>query len=215
MNEALIRLQALMEHRRIDPESDAIMDAIIGAVADAAEHLSVIAYGDADATPPIPPGGGLQNPLYAPMWALAHAALYTGARLPGRLPGETEDDFLARARAAVVYPIGIKRGSHEAVRRAVQPFLTGTKFVSIVDQAGGDPYALFVRTITAETPNPEAVRMALEGSYVSGGVRGAIRAELTLDYLVSPEVAFAEATLQFDQVVDTVTFDTVTMEDVT
>lgn len=211
----LVRLAALMEHRRIDPENDAILDSIVGALADTGERLSVIAYGDEDAAPPIPAGSALNDPAVAPLWSLAHAALYVGARLPGRLPGESEVDYMARARDAVVYPIGIKRGTHEAVRRAVQPFLTGTKTVSIVDQAGGDPYALLVRTITSETPFPSAVREALEGSYVSGGTRGAIRAELVLDYVVASSVTWVEGTRRFNAVAGTVTFANVTLGDVT
>jgi hypothetical protein len=158
----------------------------------------------------------LTDPRVAPIWALAHAGLYTGAILPGRRAGETETAWLARARDAVVYPLGIKRGTHEAVRRAVQPLLTGTKTVVIVDQSGGDPYSLLVRTITSETPDPAAVQLALEGDFVSGGHRGAIRAELKLDYVVSDEVTFAEATLRFsDLPPGTITAENVTREDVT
>lgn len=214
MNEALVRLTDLLEHRRIDPESDAILDAIIGALGDAMERESVVAYGDEDLDPPCPPGRALQDPAVAPLWALAHAALYVGARLPGRLPGESDAAYTARARDAVVYPIGIKRGSHEAVRRAVQPLLTGTKFVGITDQAGGDPYALTVRTITSETPNPTLVQKVIEGDYVSGGVRGSIRAELKLTYIVSASVAFAEATKRWNAVAGTVTFANVQTGDV-
>lgn len=216
MNQALEHLMALMEHRQIDATSDTIMQAILEAIAiDAMERLSVIAYGDPDADPPVPPGKALNDPQVAPLWALAHAALYVGARMPGRLPGETDEAYTARARDAVIFPIGIKRGSHEAVRRSISPFLTGTKTISITDQAGGDPYALQVRTITAETPDPAAVQKALEGDYVSGGVRGAIRAELKLTYIVSPSVTWAEGTRAFNAVAGTVTFANVTYGDVT
>jgi hypothetical protein len=45
-------------------------------------------------------------------------------------------------------------------------------------------------------------------------VRGAIRAELKLTYIVSPEVTFAEANRAWSAVAPTVTFANVTLGDV-
>lgn len=205
----LERLTALLDSRRIDAESDLILDAIIGGIADAAERLGIVAFG----TDLIPPGRALSDPSVAPSWALAHAAQYTGAILPGRAAGETEEDWLARARDAAVYPFGIKRGTEEAVRRAAAGFLTGTKTVSI--NYTSDPYEIVVRTIAAETPDPAAVQRAIEGDYVSGGYRGAIGAHQKLTYSTSDVPAFSEATLTFAAVPDGVTADNVTLGDVT
>lgn len=205
----LERLETLTESRRVDPENDAILDAILGGIADAAERLGVIAFG----TDEIPPGRALSDPSVAPAWALAHAAQYTGAILPGRSAGESEEAWLERARSVAVYPGGIKRGTEEAVRRAAEPYLTGTKTVAI--SYTGNPYEIVVRTITGETPDPAAVQLALEGDFVSGGRRGAIGAQQKLTYQVSDVPAFSEATLRFNEVADGVTADNVTLGDVT
>lgn len=205
----LDRLNALLESRRIDEENDAILDAILGGIADAADRLGVVAFG----TDAIPAERALSDPSVAPAWALAHAAQYTGAILPGRAAGESEEDWLARARDAAVYPGGIKRGTEEAVRRAAAGFLTGTKTVFI--SYTGDPYEIVVRTITSETPDPAAVQRAIEGDYVSGGYRGAIGAHQKLTYQTSDVPAFSEAALTFNAVPDGVTADNVTLGDVT
>jgi len=208
------RLSALLDHRRTgDPTNDAIVDALCDALGDAMERLGLVAFGDPDTG--APGGRVLRDPSVAPLWALPHAALYTGAvPLPGRRAGESDEDFTARARDAAVYPLGPKRGTHEAIRRTVEPLLTGTKQVFIADDYGGD-YDILVRTIAAETPNPTAVQAAIAGSYVSGGERGAIRAELVLTYLTADYVTFAEATLRFNQVPNGVTAENVTRDDVT
>jgi hypothetical protein len=205
------RLTDLLAHRRTGiTESDAILDALIGAFGDALERVGLVAFGDET----VSGVRYLRDPSVAHAWALRHAAMYVGAFLPGRAAGETEEAWLARARDAAVYPLGMKRGSHEAILRAVRPLLTGSKSVFITD-TGGDPYEIQVRTVTSETPDPAAVQAAIEGDYVSGGRRGAIRAELVLDYVVSDVPTFAEATLRFDEVADGVTAENVTREDVT
>lgn len=182
------RILALLEHRRIDAESDAILEGLVGAIGDAADRLGLIAYGDDGL---IGPGAALTDPAVAPAWALVHAALYTGGTVPPRAAGELEADWLARAREAVVYPAGMRRGTHAAIRRAVEPHLTGTRRVIIFDQVGG-PYDLVVRTRVSETPDPAAVELAIAGSYVSGGPKGAIRAELVLTYVVSDDAIWQE-----------------------
>lgn len=208
------RLASLLTHRQIDgdDENNAILDALVKAIAYTADRLARIGYGDPDTG--APGGRVLTDPRVAPAWAIAHAAMYVGAVIPGRRSGESPDDWLTRVRDAAAFPFGVKRGSHEAVRRAVQPLLSGTKTIIIADDFGG-PYDLLVRTITSETPDPDAVRLALEGDYYSGGRRGAIRAELKLTHVVADSVTFAEATRAFDAVADGVTAENVTREDVT
>jgi len=207
------RIRGLLEHRRIDGDdvNNAILDAICDGIGDAMERLGTVAFGDEETG--VPAGRALSDPSVAPSWALAHAALYTGAvPLPGRWAGESDEAYFARARDSAVYPLGPKRGTHEAIRRTAQPLLTGTRQVFIADNFGGD-YDILVRTIVSETPDPDAVEQALTGSYVSGGERGAIRAELILTYVTADFPTFAEATLHFNEVA--VPFDTVTREDVT
>lgn len=210
------RLTELLAHRRTgDAENDAILDGWILALSDAMDRLGLVAFGDPDADPPIEGKSVLRDPRYAPIWALAHAALYTGATLPGRGAAETEESWLARARDAAVYPLGIKRGSEEALRRVISPLLTGSKSIFIVENVGGNPYVIQVRTIEGETADPTAVQAAIEGDYVSSGRRGAMRAEQQLVYIVSDDPTFADATLAFDDVPDGVTAENVTREDVT
>lgn len=194
------RLLTLLEHRRgTDPTSDTLLEAIMSAIADALDRLALVAYGDPDQA--IAPGAALNDPAVAPAWALAHAALYTGGTLPARTVGETDTAWLARARHAVVYPTGIRRGSHTAIRLAVEPLLTGTKSVSILDDVGG-PYDLTVRTRTSETPDAAAARAAIEGSQVSGGRPGAIRAELKLVHVTSEDPLINEITRKINLITD-------------
>lgn len=127
---------------------------------------------------------------------------------------ESDDDYLARARDAVVYPLGIKRGTHEAILRVVQPLLTGTKTV-IIEDGYITPYGILVRTIASETPDPVAVQAAIEGDYVSSGRRGAMRAELVLTYLTDDVVTFGEADDNFTDLDPSVTALNVTRSDVT
>lgn len=207
----LQRLQALLASRYgLGATSDGILDALLGGIADAADHLGIVAFGSST----VPPGQALTNPAVAPDWALPHASLYTsGGLLPGRNAGESDADYLARARDAAVYPLGIKAGTDEAIVRTVQPLLTGTK--SVLISVGADAYHLSVRTLPSETPDQAAVAAAINGSYVSGGQRGAIRAELMLDYTVSDSPQFSEATRTFTTVTATATSTNVTRGDVT
>jgi hypothetical protein len=210
------RILALLAHRYLedDPESNELLEGLVGGIADAAEQLGVIAYGDDAAG--IPPGAALTDPAVAPAWALPHAALYTGGEMPARMPGEAEAAWLERARAAVVFPAGIRRGSHTAVRLAAAPHLTGTRTVFILDRVG-NPYELVVRVRASEAADPDAVRLAIEGSYVSGGPRGAIRAELELVLIVSDGPIWQEAGagVRWIDLAPGVTAQTVELADIT
>lgn len=203
----------LLAHRLLndDAENNAIVGAFADALADVFEPLGLIAYGDEEAR--LDGARVMTDPAVAPLWALPHAAMYVGAKLPGRLPGEADADYLARARDAVVYPRGIRRGTHEAIHRAVRPHLTGTKTVIISDSYGG-AYDIYVRTQTAETPDPAAVLQVLEGDYVSGGASGAIRAELALTYVVADYPAWPEGDVSWSAVAEGVTWSNVHAEDV-
>lgn len=203
---------ALLAHRRVDGdyENNAILGALVGALADVCDRLGASAFG-------IDGARGeqvLRDPSKAPLWALAHAALYTGARMPTRRVDEVDEGYLARARDAVVYPLGFHRGTHEAIRRAIQPHLTGTRSVFIADGYGG-PYDVFVRTVVGETPDPALIERLLTGDFVSGGEPGAVRAELVVSYAAADYVAWPEATLRWSEVAADVTWTTATREDLT
>jgi len=205
-------LAALLAHRQNgDPVNDAILACLFGAIGDAMERLGVVAFGDVG----IPAGRALNDPSVAPEWALAHAAQYTGAQPPKRRAGEGEVAYLARARTDVVTPFGIRRGTHEAIRRAAEPYLTGEKTVLITDAAGEDEYSLLVRTKSSETPDTAALVAALVGSYVSSGQPGAIRAELVLTYGTTDFVAWQETTRSWAGVAAGVTWSNVTRGGVT
>ena len=212
------RILGLLEHRYVpgDAENTRLLEGLIGGLAAAGDRLALIAYGDEDADPPIAPGAAITDPAVAPAWAIRHAAMYTGGRVPPRLVGEDEATWLERARAAVVFPAGIRRGSHTAVRVAAQPHLTGTRSVFILDRIG-NPYELVVRVRTSEAPDPDAVRLAIEGAYVSGGPRGAIRAELELVLIVSDGPIWQEAGagVQWVDLAPGVTAQTVELADIT
>lgn len=231
---------SLLEHRKVDGDAvnNAIVDALALALADAFERLGAIAFG-IEAQPgydmsgtygegtyglalyaPVPDTDAvdgsrvLRDPSVAPLWALAHAAMYVGAKLPGRMPGESDYDYLMRARDVAAYPFGIRRGTHEAVRRAIKAHLTGTQTVIIEDNYGS-PYDIYVRTQADETPDPVLVQRLLEGDFVSGGQPGAIRAELSLTYVTADYPAWPEGERAWDAVADGVTWSNVHREDIT
>lgn len=208
------RFAELLAHRRIedDAENNAIVDALALAFADAFDRLGLVAFGDPEAD--LDGGRIVTDPEVAPLWALPHAALYTGAALPTRLADEDDASYTARARDAAVYPLGIRRGTHEAIRRRIQPYLEGAKTVFIADAYSG-PYRIFVRTLIGETPDPALVEKVLVGDYVSGGEPGAIRAELVATYVAADYVAWPEATLRWTDVADGVTWANATREDLT
>jgi hypothetical protein len=186
------RILSLLQHLMPegDEENATLLEGLVYGIGDSAERLGVLAYGNEDGT--IPPGEALSNPAVAPAWALPHAALYTGGIVPGRMAGESEAAWLARARDAVVYPSGMRRGSHRAVQLAAAPFLTGTKQVVILDVEPTDPYSLVVRVRESEVVDADAVRLAIEGGYISGGARGAIRAEQVLTLIVADDPVWLE-----------------------
>ena len=190
MGQVAERALALLTHRLTgDPEADYLWIALVEGLCSQLEDAGLIAYGSEDGS--ILPGRALTDPAVAPLKFLPHAAMYTGGTMPPRLMGESDEDYTARARAEVVYPRGIRRGTAAAIRIALQPHLTGEKAIAITDDFGG-PYDILVRTRTAETPDEDAARLAVEGSFVSSGPIGAIRAELRLTYIVSDEPVINE-----------------------
>lgn len=141
----------------VDPESDDLLAALLRALMSQLVRPALIALGDET----LRPWQAISDPAAAPLWALPHAAQYTGGQMPARQPGESDDAYLARARHEVVYPRGMRRGSAAAVLSAARLHLTGTQTVVFRERFGGDPWLLGVRTRVDETPDPPAVEAAI------------------------------------------------------
>ena len=115
------------------------------------------------------PWQALTDPGAAPLWSIGHAAQYVGGQLPARLPGESDDAWLARARWMTAHSLGMLRGGLEAITRMVQETLTGQQRVWI-RQATSGPFEAVVHTMASETPNPAATAEAAN-AYAPAGVR--------------------------------------------
>lgn len=75
---------------------------------------------------------------------------------------------LTRSRELVRERRAFRRGSPAALREAAQAHLTGTRRVDLYERDGGAAYQLRVITYTSETPDPSAVRAALEAEKPAG-----------------------------------------------
>ena len=142
---------------RVDADSDAILELLVTAWMTGLERPAVVAYGDGTAGTWQP----LNDPLHAPLWALPHAAQWTGGTMPVRQPGETDDAYLARAREEVVRPRGMLRGSRSALATIGRNYLTGTQYISIVEWVDGSPWRLVARVHEDECADPAALVAAL------------------------------------------------------
>lgn len=164
MTAAHLRLH--LRHLRHDaPGSDRVLDALCVAFAAPLARHHMVSHG----TDRADPWGVLRNPAVAPLWALPVAALSVGGSMPPRLDGESDDAYEARARLAITYPRGMRRGGVEAVRQAVATTLTGSRAVTVHERPGGSPWALHITTVPAETPDPVATRREAE-RYAPAGV---------------------------------------------
>jgi hypothetical protein len=150
------RALGLLAHMRVDEQSDAILEALITAWMSGLERPAQVAYGtDTAATWEV-----LSDPMLAPLWALPHAAMYTGGTIPPRQPGETNDAYLQRARDEVVRPRGMLRGAYSALKTAIQAHLSGSKFVQIVEWVDGNAFRLVARVLADECADPQAAYQA-------------------------------------------------------
>jgi hypothetical protein len=95
------------------------------------------------------------------------------------IAGDTD----AQARTRIRSVSGFKRGTTAAQLAAVQAVLTGTKYVALVERAGGNAYALQVSTRAAETPD---VALATARSIA------AKPAGLTLTFVATASVTWGE-----------------------
>lgn len=97
--------------------------------------------------------GKALDPDYAPAPVLRWLAQFAGVQV---LPSDTEAGQRARITAAA----GIKRGKPGAMAAEVRPTLTSSQYVDILQQVGGNRWALTVVTLAGETPDPAATYAA-------------------------------------------------------
>lgn len=163
----------LLSYLLIDDESDALLEGLVRGLLAPADDLSLVAHGDGDT---IGPWQAITDPAVAPLWALPAAAQWTGGIMPARLPGETDDVYLARARAAVVHPNGMLRGSARSLTLVTQAYLTGTKRVNVLNQLGGDVWAVGVEVLASELTVDEAVLTAAlnDNSIIGAGMAATV-----------------------------------------
>lgn len=89
-----------------------------------------------------------------PAWALPWLAQVVGVRITA---GLSEADM----RTMVKELGGFKRGTPEAIKHAAGLALTGSKNVWLRERDNGDAYRLEVVTLDTETPDLEALRLAV------------------------------------------------------
>jgi hypothetical protein len=153
------RALGLLDYLHVDSESDALLDALVLALFDPADRLSLIAHGDGETTGP---WATITDPTVAPLWAIPHAALWTGANPPARRVGETDSDYLARARVELSHPRGMLRGSARSLRIVAQQpqYLSGTRTVRIAERFGGALWQVGVLVLAAEVVDLAALTAA-------------------------------------------------------
>lgn len=116
----------------------------------------------------------VDQPDGTPGWAIllspATCPLYALPWL-GQLVGVSVDTSLAEVfqRNQIANVGGWYRGSPNSMVNASKPFLSGTKFVQLVERYGGNAYELLYITHTSETPtDPTAMRAAVVAQKPAG-----------------------------------------------
>lgn len=71
------------------------------------------------------------------------------------------EELYAKQRAYIKALPGFRRGTAKAIIAEMEPYLTGTKTISIVERPGGFAYRLQIRTKTSETPSTSDVLAAI------------------------------------------------------
>jgi hypothetical protein len=132
-----------------------------------------------------------------PAIALPWLAQFKGVEIP---PGLTEDEQRAWVRSAE----GQHRGTVDALKRAGQRHLTGTKSVRVLERVGGNAYDITCITRTSETPDPVTTKADLTA---------AKRIGIRLTHIVSDEPIYDEATRTIDAATNP--YDSATVADVT
>lgn len=155
----------------VDAESDRLMEGIVRGVLDAALPLSLAAHGDGVSGPWVL----LTDPERAPLEALPYAVQWTGATVAPRLEGETDDDYLPRARLEARRPRGMFRGSERALLDVARPFLTGASEPRITPAAGGDIWTVLFVVASAGVRDAVALERALnDPAVIAAGMRAVL-----------------------------------------
>lgn len=120
------------------------------------------------------------DPTRVPPEGMAWLGQLLGVRIP---PSADE----AIARAMLVTPAGIHRGTRPAMEGAIAPLLIGNKTVYFFER-DTSAYHIAIRTRTTETPDPAAVLAALIANKPAG---------LVLDYATFAGVLYLETSGAF------------------
>jgi hypothetical protein len=107
---------------------------------------------------------------------LGYIAQFVGVRL---LVGLSD----AAQRQRIRETSGQQRGKPDAIKGAARQYLTGTQRVDLFERDGGDPYKVRVRTFVTETPDQNAVYLAIMAEKPAG---------LVLVYELAPGMTYAE-----------------------
>lgn len=182
------RVLALLPQLHVNDESDRILRILATAWMSGLERSGDVAYGT---EPNEGPYEALTNPVLAPLWALPHASQWTGGTMPARLPGEDDASYLVRARAEVVRPRGMLRGSYSALVTTLQSHLTGSKFVSIVEWVDGSPWKLSARVLADEVTDVDLLNAVANAS-------NAVPAGMRVDVLAASGEVWDEADAGWD-----------------
>jgi phage tail P2-like protein len=142
--------------------------------------------------------GALFDPDTCPGPLLPWLAQLSGDQL---LPSDTEQD----QRERITDPGNFFRGTVEAIKAEIRPVLTGNRTVILLERVSGNEFAVTIITRTSETPNPAAVVVAAWRQLAPW---------LIVTFVVSDDPIWDEATLTWDAVGATETWDSIVLGDV-
>lgn len=145
-----------------------------------------------------PAWAAARDPDTVPEELLEWLAQHVGVDLP---PGVTVAEKRSRIRQAA----GFFEGTTASEVTEIQRVLTGTKTVRVAERVDGDQWQQTIATRTAETPDPGAVVAAWLRQKPAG---------IVATHVVTDDVLWAEATLDWADVDAGVTWDTVAVGDV-
>jgi hypothetical protein len=189
-----------------DPVSDALLDGLVRGLLDPADRFSLAAHGDGDTI--LEPWAALTDPRVAPLWAIPHVAQWMGGVPPIRRAGETDDEYLTRARAELIRPRGMLRGGQDSLKITTRAFLTGTQTVRVLERPDGDLWSAIVLVKTSEIGGRTSqLEAALNDNEI---------VPVGFEITVIPDDAplVDEGTLTVNAA-GTITIDTATLDDVT
>jgi hypothetical protein len=187
-----------------DVTADSLLEQRMRGMTDPAEQLSLVCHGDGGS---ITPWAALTDPRVAEIWALPYVAQWIGGVVPQRRAGETDDDFLPRARLELIHPRGMLRGGQTSLRIIAASF--GATSIRVVERPGDDLWSADVLVKPSQIgSNAAALTAALNDPEV-------VAAGFETIVLISDAPLIDEGTVTIDSVAGTVTIDSATINDVT